>query len=342
MKKKSLLKSVEEAYKEGRRLVVPLMGFPGLQITGCNIKIAQQNYTEHFKVIKTLCSTFKPDAVFPLMDLCVEANALGKYTIFPKNESATVLNDTFNEDDLILADSVNITSDTRMQGYSETMKLMTKELPGNILRGAYVTGPYTLSALMMGAEEAAVSTLLNPSELHKLCRISAEKIKEYICLMVESGAQLICILEPSAVMLGPDQFKEFSADYVSSIVKDYINTDVASIFHICGNSMHLINIMSSVGVDALSLDSPDTGVDLPGAAGMVPPNILIIGNLSPTGTLLFGSPDKVELKTTELLRQMDKYSNFILSTGCDIPQETPIENIQAFMRAGKNYRINNE
>ena len=42
-----------------------------------------------------------------------------------------------------------------------------------------------------------------------------------------------------------------------------------------------------------------------------------------------------------LLREMEPYENFILSTACDIPQEIPMENVHAFMEAGHNYRIGN-
>ena len=38
------------------------------------------------------------------------------------------------------------------------------------------------------------------------------------------------------------------------------------------------------------------------------------------------------------LREMEPYPNFVLSTGCDLPQETPRENIQAFMDAGRLVR----
>ena len=47
----------------------------------------------------------------------------------------------------------------------------------------------------------------------------------------------------------------------------------------------------------------------------------------------------MEAETTELMKQMEFYPNFVLSTGCDMPQETPLENIHAFMRAGRRYRM---
>jgi uroporphyrinogen decarboxylase len=104
--------------------------------------------------------------------------------------------------------------------------------------------------------------------------------------------------------------------------------------------MHLIEKMVQSGVDALSLDSPETGVNLPEVAELVSQDTVIIGNISPTGVLLNGRPEDVEKEVTELLKSMENYPNFVLSTGCDLPQETPLENIDAFMRTGRNYSLN--
>jgi uroporphyrinogen decarboxylase len=41
---------------------------------------------------------------------------------------------------------------------------------------------------------------------------------------------------------------------------------------------------------------------------------------------------------TELMRKMKPYKNFILSTGCDIPPQTPIENLKAFMEAARGFK----
>lgn len=337
--KKPFLQLVKQAYEEKRRLVIPLIGFPGLNLTGCTIKLAQQNYGEHFRVIKALAEYFKPDAIFPLMDLSVEANALGRYTVFPKAESATVLKDELSVHDLSTADRINISFDTRLLGYVETLKMMSIGLTPSILRGAYVTGPYTLAALLMGADEAAMATVTRPEELHELCELTTKKIQEYVRLLITSGVQLICILEPSAVMLGPEQFEEFSGKYVYQINESCMYTDVSTIYHICGNSMHLIEKMCESGVDAISMDSPEAGIDLPVAASRVPNNVAVIGNISPTGSILNGTVKEVENEVAVLLNNMERYPNFILSTGCDLPQEVPLENIRSFMKVGRDYEL---
>ncbi|HCC71146.1 MAG TPA: uroporphyrinogen decarboxylase (URO-D) [Bacteroidales bacterium] len=315
------------------------MGFPGINMTNCTIKLAQQNYGEQFKILKAIAETFEPDILFPMMDLSVEVNALGRYTIFPKSDSATVVKDRFTDDDFKLEKNVNISFDMRLLGYVETVKMMSVGLPDSILKGAYVTGPFSLASLILGADDAVMATIAQPSHLHKLCQLTTEKIQSYVRLLIAAGAQVICILEPTSVMLGPDQFKEFSSDYVSHIVKSCRYTGVATVYHTCGNTTHLVDNMVESGVDVISLDSPRAGVDLPEIAGKLKSDIAIMGNIDPTGAILKGQPEEVETEVNNLLKEMESFHNFILSTGCDLPQETPLPNIEALMNTGRRYRL---
>lgn len=341
MKHSILNNAVMNAWQEKRRLVVPLLGFPGLTLTGSTIKLTQQNYGEHFKLVKSLAEKFTPDVLFPLMDLSVEANALGRFTIFPIEESPSVPKDKLESEDLEKISCINVAYDTRLLGYVETMKLMKSSLQPGILRGAYITGPYTLAALVMGAEEAAIATITDAEFLHSVLKIMTDKISDYVNLLLTAGAEIICMLDPSAVMLGPDEFDTFSVFYSRRIIEICESRDASVVYHICGNTNHLIEKMSASGVDALSLDSRETGVRLDEVVKRIPADVVIIGNLSPVGSILYGTPEEVEDETMELLRSMKKYPNFILSTGCDLPQETPLENIEAFLKTGREYLSRN-
>ena len=88
MTKPTLADLAKEKYAQGQRLVAPLLGFPGVTLAETEIKLAQQNYSEHFRVIRALVETFQPDLIFPLMDLSIEANALGRYTATPTNSAS--------------------------------------------------------------------------------------------------------------------------------------------------------------------------------------------------------------------------------------------------------------
>ncbi len=326
---------VEESYRDGRRLVAPLLGLPAVRLSRTNIKLAQQNASEHFKVIKNVVETFSPDVVFPLMDLSVEANALGRYTVVPVNDTAVVPKSDFSHADIERLRKIDISYDARIISYVDTLRLMKIGLPERVIRGAYVVGPYSLAAMIMGAEEAALATIMHPKELHELCRLATDTIHEYVGMLVRAKADPIVVLEPTAVMLGPDHFREFSGNYVKHLVESY--SDVSIVYHICGNSMHLIENLSASGVAGISLDAKEKGIDLVAVAKRVPEGVIIIGNLSTTHAMYYGNPAEVRADVHELMEKMEPYWNFILSTACDVPQEAPVENIHAFMQAAREF-----
>jgi uroporphyrinogen decarboxylase len=338
MNGKSLASLAHAAFDEKRRLVAPLAGFPGVEMIGSTIKLAQQNYGEHYKAIRRLVDEFHPDLAFPLMDLAVEANALGRYTIFPRDDSATVPKDRFTIGDLEKLEEINISFDSRLTGYVEMMKMMSVTLPAGILKGGYVVGPFTLAGLMMGADDTVMATVLDPQLLHRLCHFTTERIQEYVQLLISAGADVICILEPSAVMLSPEQFSEFSAIYIRHITESFKYSGIGFVYHTCGNTMHLVEKMVRSGVQGVSLDSPDVGVDLAGVARGLPEDVVAIGNVNPATTMRFGTPGEVRDQVSTLLKAMEPYPNFILSTGCDLPQETPPANIRTFMEAGRAWK----
>jgi uroporphyrinogen decarboxylase len=336
---KILQKKVKVAYQNNQRLVSPLMGFPGLKLVNTTVKLAQQNYEEHYKVIRSLIHKFKPDIIFPLMDLSVEANAIGLYTIFPNEDTPTVFKEQGIKADSIIKNQINISYDSRLLGYIETIKLLRLTYPEDISIGAYVTGPYSLASLIMGAEEAAMAAITKPEKVKDLCQFAVEIIMEYIFMLIGAGAQIICILEPTAVMLGKGEFEKYSSNFIKHITNILKFTNVSIILHTCGNTKHLIDKMIESQVDAISLDSPAAGVNLPEVAKIVQGNTIIFGNINPTGNILTGKPDDVKEEVNQLLHSMDFCENFVLSTGCDLPKDVPLDNINAFMETGRQYRI---
>lgn len=338
MKEKRLAVLAKQAYDEGRRVVAPLMGFPGVELTGSNIKLAQQNFSEYFKAIMRLTESFSPDMAFPLMDLSVEANALGRFTIFPREESATVYErEKFQFRTVEKLREIDISCDTRLTGYVETMKLMKLGLPLQIVRGAYVTGPFSLAALITGAQDAVVSMLKAPAEFRGLCDFTTDVVTEYARLLIAAGAEVICILDPTAVILNPASFRELSASYIARITEKCRHNGVDTLYHVCGNSMHLVNAMLESGVNGLSLDSKYVGIRLGEVARRVPDDVVVMGNVSPTAVMAYGRPGDVRKEVSELMDEMKAYPNYVVSTGCDLPQKTPLANIAAFMKTARTY-----
>lgn len=336
--KRKLLNKAQKAYYRGRRLVAPLVGFPGCNLTGFSMKVAQQNHEVHYSCINELVKLIKPDIAFMLMDLSVEANALGLPVRFPTDQTSSVeLHPVDKPEQLENYHRINILRDSRIESYIRTIEMMKIGLPEHVLVAGYVIGPLTLAGLLRSAQSVAMDSILNTEFLHQLCRFSTDIIQKYAAAQINAGADIICVLEPTAMMFGPQQFTEFSGNYIKNIMESYKYDNVDTIYHICGNTMHLLEEISSIGVAAISLDAPENGIDMVKAAKMVPQNVSVMGNVSPA-LLTYSNPQDVHKATKELLEKMKDYPNFIISTGCDVPQSAPIENIKAFMAAAKNLR----
>ena len=308
--------------------VVPLMGFPGVQINRTTLKQNAFNWGVQFWTLFELVRRFQPDGVFTFMDLSVEANALGLPVVYPLHESPSVEYPVVQSaSDLHSFAHLDILRDGRIRVFVETMRLMSQYL--SIMRGGYVIGPYTLAGLMLGATESAMAIYDKPDLLHQTLAFATQVISRYATALSSAGADVIAILEPTAVMLSPRHFWDFSGQYVKQIVD---RLEVAPVLHICGNTSRILDGMIETGAQGLSLDAL---IDLPEVARRIPSDVVLVGNISPTAVMVDMSPLEVYAETQNLLEAMRPFSNFILSTGCDLPPETPLENIQAFMDAAR-------
>ena len=324
-------KLIDIARNKDGRLVAPLMGFPGIQLNGTSLKQNMFNWGTQFSTLFALERRFRPDAVFFFMDLSVEASALGLPVRFPLLESPTVESHPIQTvEDLEHFPVADVLTDGRVAVYIETMHLMARYL--DVLKCGYVIGPFTLAGLLMGASDASMATVMTPELLHQVLGFAAGVISRYARALDRAGADLIAILEPTASFLSPKAFKTFSGRYVSEIIS---SIQAIPVLHICGQTTKLIDGMVETGAQGLSLGNL---VDFPAAAKRVPEDVMLIGNLDPVHVLKDMTPNGVFRATNELLEAMEPFENFVLSTGCDLPADVPLENIHAFMDAGRGYK----
>ena len=99
--------------------------------------------------------------------------------------------------------------------------MMSMGLGKDTLKCAYVVGPVTLAGLLETAERVAMDSILEPDRLKVLCSFATKIIQKYAHAMINAGADIICILEPTATILGPKEFKKFSSYYVRYIIESY-------------------------------------------------------------------------------------------------------------------------
>ena len=108
-----------------------------------------------------------------------------------------------------------------------------------------------------------------------------------------------------------------------------------TLLHICGNTTRILDALAQTGADIIAIDH---AVDLRLAKQRIGNKVCLIGNIDPVSTMLQGSVSEVEAAARSCLDAAARGGGYILGTGCEVPQDTPLENLQALIRIGSGRR----
>ena len=141
--------------------------------------------------------------------------------------------------------------------------------------------------------------------------------------------------EPLAGLLSAEMSAEFSCPYVKKIIDALQTEDFAVVYHNCGNSVcNMLPEIFSVGAAAYHFGN---AVDMRTILDQAPADVLCMGNIDPAGQFASGTPESIREATAALLKACGTASNFIISSGCDIPPHSKWENIKAFFGAVEEF-----
>lgn len=315
----------------GRRMCIPSAGYPAVALTGSTIKENLLDGKRMFETLSGAIQRFKLEADGTISDLSIEPEACGCPVALTDYDTPYVLEHPVSSSEdieaLVVPEPLN---QPRMRAMCEAVNLLSRRFTLPTVAGG--SGPFTLAAELLGATEAAMSTITNRELMHELLRFCTRVCVVYLKALLKAGAEVILIGDPTAAVLSPDAYWEFAGAYTAEVIQS-IGRPV--ILHICGEAGHLIERMCDTGAQALSLDSP---VNLPEAAERAGDGIVIVGNLNTVSVLLEGTPDSVRESTLEMLDSMRPYPNYIVSSGCDLSYKTPVENIAAMIDTVRSFR----
>lgn len=186
-----------------------------------------------------------------------------------------------------------------------------------------LTGPLSTTGSLVDPMPFLKQLRRDRENSHKVINYVTEHLIEYARLMVDNGATVISIADPTATgeILGPKMFEEYAVVYLNKIIDAVHAMGVPVIIHICGKMESVKPQIAMLHGDAISVDA---FVNLKGIKQEIP-GATTMGNLS-TILLQFGEPEKVEKMAERLLN--DKID--ILAPACGLSTSTPLENIRAF------------
>lgn len=326
------MKFAEYIQGVGRPLVAPLAGFPGCVLTESTVFQNLHDGLLQARTITALHNEVDFDIVFPMMDLTVEAEALGASVNWHVNElpSVTGIRIVSTEDaESLVVPEIGVGH--RLGVFVDTCRTLKQNFPNKPV-WAYVLGPFSTAGRLMGMTEIAMAVKLEPDMVHGTLRKTNALIKAYASALLDTGVDGLMVLEPAAGMLGMNDANEFSNQYISEIVKVVNAYGKTPALHNCGKIMHLIESLCVTGIEVLHVGSI---TDPLAVYPRVPESVVVMGNIDPTEIFLGGTPGRVMAATASLAHRMSDCPRFIISSGCDIPSAASIENLVACQRAVK-------
>ena len=306
---------------------LPLLSYPAIQLMFINVD--ELCYDPNCQAIgmKLLADRYDMCLAGGYMDLSVEAEAFGANCVHKRDEIPTItgrLVETQEEADALKVPEVGDgRTGIAVEGIQKA-KVLIEDRPVF----ANCCGPFSLSGRLMDVNEILLMTLEDPDLVHTVLEKSTEFIIKYIKAFKEVGADGVIMAEPLAGLLSPSLMQEFSTDYVKKIVAEVQDEEFLIMYHNCAGGMER-KIDETIDTGCKMFHYGDMA-DMPKILEQMPKDVMILGNISPSAVFKADSSHRMAVSTQNLLVQCMSYDNFMISSGCDIPADTSIKNIDTF------------
>lgn len=322
---------------EGAYPRVPWVPFAGVHAGKLKDYTAYEVLTEGDKLLESLLAVneiYDPDGQPVLFDLQVEAEILGCELLWAEDGPPTVVSHP-------LATAMDVpqhlpeAEDGRLPMILDVMQAMKATVGEHTALYGLLCGPFTLAAHLRGTE-VFMDMFDHVDFLEALFAFTRDVAKRMAALYIDAGMDVIAVVDPMISQISPRHFEQFFTAPFTDIF-DFIreradtgNREVFSSFFVCGDATKNIEVMCQTGPDSISIDE---NIDIAQAKTITDRyNITMGGNIPLTTKMLLGTQQDNMKFVLDLLDQLDPH-NLIISPGCDMPYETPIENVIAVGQA---------
>ncbi|MCX6134228.1 MAG: uroporphyrinogen decarboxylase family protein [Ignavibacteriales bacterium] len=326
---RDMMKWKQSVLDSKKRLAVPVMTHPGMALRGNTVLATVTNPRFHFEAVQAVAQQYPTGASTMIMDLSVEAEAFGATIRFADDEVPSVTARCVHDADSIEQLAIPGLTQARVGQWLEASRLAANSISDRPVFAGCI-GPFSLAGRLFDVTEVMTAILTEPDSVLALLEKCTQFLMAYVKAFKAAGANGVLIAEPVAGVLSADHCTEFSSNFIKRIVEAVQDDSFLVILHNCGDTDTLVSSMLSTGAGGLHFGNRCNIVK---ALEQIPGDTLVFGNIDPVAVFKSGSPKSVRSATLQLLQATKGFSNFVLSSGCDVPPHVPLENIDAFFAA---------
>lgn len=308
---------------------IPVMTHPGIEQNGNTVREAVSNGKVHADAVIKLTQNYQSVAACTIMDLTTEAEAFGAEIAFSDEAVPAVVGHMLTDAKSINDLQVPSLKAGRIPQYLKANLLAARAIQDRPVFAGCI-GPFSLAGRLYDMSAIMMLIYENPDAAHTLLAKCTQFIEKYCEALKLTGVNGVLMAEPAAGLLSNDDCKAFSSAYVRYIVNKVQDDHFIVVLHNCGNTGHCTEAMVETGAAAYHFGNKCRMEEV---IKEVPKDVLAMGNLDPVSLFKDGTPAQMREATLDLLEKMREHPNFVLSSGCDTPPHTPIENVNAFFEA---------
>jgi MtaA/CmuA family methyltransferase len=192
----------------------------------------------------------------------------------------------------------------------------------------WVEGPLAECADLMGLTPLIYALYDEPGMVREMLGICLESALACARAQARAGADVIGVGDAVASVLGPAVYREFALPYEQRLFEAIASEGAVGRLHICGDIAPLLADIRRSGARVVDVDwmvgFGEARAALEGAA-------VVCGNFDPVRVVRDGTPEDVGRAVRGCL--VEGGGQCLVMAGCEIPQDTPPENLAAVGRA---------
>jgi MtaA/CmuA family methyltransferase len=215
----------------------------------------------------------------------------------------------------------------RMHDRVKAVAELRRQAGPDLIVEGWVEGPCAQGADLRGINSLMLDFFDDPGFVRDLFSFVIDLEFAFAKAQVQAGADVIGVGDAAASLVGPELYREFVWPFEQQLVGRIHSLGKPVRLHICGNTADLLSEIGRLRCEIVDLDFM---VPLRQAREAMGASQILLGNVDPVRVMLRSTPGAIEQALAQC--HAEAGPRWIVGAGCEIPRETPRENLLAMTR----------
>jgi uroporphyrinogen decarboxylase len=206
---------------------------------------------------------------------------------------------------------------------------MRERLPDRFI-GVTSWGPFAWAMILCDWNRLQDKIVTDKSFVREICELGIRLSSALIIPLAEQGLiDGISIPDGATTLVPNDIYNDVILPAEKKLFAFAKEEGLLTILHQCGQIKRQLELYPETGADCISIDN---SVQLRDAQELWGNDVVLAGNVDVVNTVMGGDPNKLCDAVMESLDGLpDPFRNYIMMPSCDLPPDTPLENVEKFL-----------